>query len=120
MAGRLPRMQLSERQRKYLRGLAHPLEPVILVGNAGLTEGVVKETARALHDHELVKVKIRGSDREARDAAFEALASLSREHIQDVEMMMAGAVLTILPVLLLFVALQRYYIQGLLLGSVKG
>ncbi len=68
-------MQLSERQRKYLRGLAHPLEPVILVGNAGLTEGVVKETARALHDHELVKVKIRGSDREARDAAFEALAS---------------------------------------------
>jgi multiple sugar transport system permease protein len=49
-----------------------------------------------------------------------ALASLSREHIQDVEMMMAGAVLTILPVLLLFLVLQRYYIQGLLLGSVKG
>lgn len=49
-----------------------------------------------------------------------ALASLSREHIQDVEMMMAGAVITVLPVLLLFLALQRYYIQGLLLGSVKG
>lgn len=49
-----------------------------------------------------------------------ALASLSREHIQDVEMMMAGAVLTVLPVLLLFLLLQRYYIQGLVLGSVKG
>lgn len=49
-----------------------------------------------------------------------ALASLSREHIMDVEMMMAGAVLTVLPVLLLFLLLQRYYIQGLLLGSVKG
>ena len=49
-----------------------------------------------------------------------ALASLSREHIQDVEMMMAGAVLTVLPVLLLFLMLQRYYIQGLMLGSVKG
>ncbi|MEP6633928.1 MAG: carbohydrate ABC transporter permease [Luteimonas sp.] len=49
-----------------------------------------------------------------------ALASLSREHIQDVEMMMAGAVITVLPVLLLFLMLQRYYIQGLLLGSVKG
>ncbi len=49
-----------------------------------------------------------------------ALASLSREHIQDVEMMMAGAVLTVTPVLLLFLVLQRYYIQGLLLGSVKG
>ncbi len=49
-----------------------------------------------------------------------ALASLSREHIMDVELMMAGAVITVIPVLLLFLALQRYYIQGLLLGSVKG
>jgi multiple sugar transport system permease protein len=49
-----------------------------------------------------------------------ALASLSREHVQDVELMMAGAVITVLPVLLLFLALQRYYMQGLLVGSVKG
>jgi len=49
-----------------------------------------------------------------------ALASLSREHVQDNELMMAGAVLTTLPVLILFIALQRYYIQGLTLGSVKG
>ncbi|HEY0332865.1 MAG TPA: carbohydrate ABC transporter permease [Stenotrophomonas sp.] len=49
-----------------------------------------------------------------------ALASLSREHIMDIELMMAGAVVTVIPVLLLFLALQRYYIQGLLLGSVKG
>lgn len=48
-----------------------------------------------------------------------ALASLSREHVQDTELMMAGSVLTILPVLLLFLGLQRYYIQGLLMGSVK-
>ncbi len=49
-----------------------------------------------------------------------ALASLSREHVQDNEMMMAGSVLTIVPVLLLFLGLQRYYLQGLLMGSVKG
>lgn len=49
-----------------------------------------------------------------------ALASLSREHVQDSELMMAGSVLTVLPVLVLFLALQRYYIQGLLAGSVKG
>jgi multiple sugar transport system permease protein len=49
-----------------------------------------------------------------------ALAALSREHVQDNEMMMAGSVLTILPVLLLFIVLQRYYMQGLLAGSVKG
>ena len=49
-----------------------------------------------------------------------ALASLSREHVQDAELMMAGAVVTVAPVLVLFVALQRYYIRGLLAGSVKG
>ena len=49
-----------------------------------------------------------------------ALATLSREHVQDVELMMAGAVITVLPVLLLFLALQRYYLRGLLEGSVKG
>jgi multiple sugar transport system permease protein len=49
-----------------------------------------------------------------------ALASLSREHVQDNELMMAGSVVTVLPVLALFLALQRHYIDGLLLGSVKG
>ena len=48
-----------------------------------------------------------------------ALASLSREHVQDSELMMAGAVITVLPVLLLFLALQRHYLQGLLMGGVK-
>ena len=49
-----------------------------------------------------------------------ALAALSREHVQDIEMMMAGAVITVAPVLILFLALQRYYIRGMLAGSVKG
>ena len=49
-----------------------------------------------------------------------ALASLSREHVQDVELMMAGAVITVTPVLILFLALQRFYMSGNLAGSVKG
>jgi multiple sugar transport system permease protein len=49
-----------------------------------------------------------------------ALSTLMGEHVQDTELMMAGAVLTVLPVLLLFVFLQRYYIEGITLGSVKG
>ena len=49
-----------------------------------------------------------------------ALAGLSREHVQDTELMMAGSVVTVLPVLVLFLVLQRYYVQGLLMGSVKG
>ena len=48
-----------------------------------------------------------------------ALASLSLEHVQDSELMMAGSVVTVLPVLLLFLGLQRYYLQGLTMGSVK-
>jgi multiple sugar transport system permease protein len=49
-----------------------------------------------------------------------ALANLSGEHVQDIELMMAGSTLTVLPVLLLFLALQRHYVEGILLGSVKG
>ncbi|MCM8730471.1 carbohydrate ABC transporter permease [Hephaestia sp. GCM10023244] len=49
-----------------------------------------------------------------------ALAALAREHVQDIELMMAGAVVTLVPVLLLFLALQRFYVRGLLAGSVKG
>ena len=48
-----------------------------------------------------------------------ALASLSSEHVQDNELMMAGAVVTVLPVLLLFLALQRFYLRGIMAGSVK-
>lgn len=49
-----------------------------------------------------------------------ALAALSREHVQDNELMMAGSVVTILPVLVVFLALQRHYLDGLLAGSIKG
>jgi multiple sugar transport system permease protein len=49
-----------------------------------------------------------------------ALASLSREHVQDSELMMAGAAVTTAPALLLFLALQRYYLRGLLMGALKG
>jgi len=49
-----------------------------------------------------------------------ALAGLSREHVQDNELMMAGSVVTVLPVLVVFLALQRHYLAGLMAGGVKG
>jgi RNA-binding protein len=67
-------MQLTEKQRRHLKGLAHPLKPIILMGNSGLTDAVVAETLRALADHELIKVRLPGTDREARDAALLGLA----------------------------------------------
>jgi RNA-binding protein len=73
-AGTPPPPRLSERQRRHLRALAHALKPVIRIGNAGLTAAVTAEAARALDDHELIKVKGPGGDREARDELFAALA----------------------------------------------
>jgi multiple sugar transport system permease protein len=49
-----------------------------------------------------------------------ALANLAGERVQDTELMMAGSVLTVLPVMLVFVILQRYYVEGITVGSVKG
>lgn len=70
--------ELSEKQRRHLRGLAHGLKPIIRLGGAGLTEAVATETLRALHDHELIKVKAPGGDRDARDALFNDLAQRTR------------------------------------------
>ncbi len=67
-------MALHEKQKKYLRRLAHPLKPVVMLGNAGLTEGVIRELDSALTTHELVKVSVRVGDRDARDAALWSLS----------------------------------------------
>jgi RNA-binding protein len=74
-------MTLTEKQKKHLRRLGHPLSPVVMLGNAGLTPGVVKELERALTDHELVKVSARVGDRSARDAALEILAKQTSSEI---------------------------------------
>ena len=67
-------VSLSDRQKKHLRRLGHSLHPLVLVGQRGLTDGVVAELGRALHDHELVKVRARVGDRENRNSVLETLA----------------------------------------------
>ncbi|SFR48816.1 ribosome assembly RNA-binding protein YhbY [Thiomicrospira sp. ALE5] len=57
---------LTKTQVKYLKGLGHHLNPVILVGAQGITENLLKELNNALNHHELIKVKIAHDDREAR------------------------------------------------------
>lgn len=59
---------LTARERAHLKARAHALEPVVHVGNAGLTDKVAAEVERALTAHELIKVKIGGADRLAREA----------------------------------------------------
>jgi RNA-binding protein len=68
---------LSPLQRRYLRARAHALKPVIQVGQHGLTAALLAETARALADHELIKVRVQAADRSARDALIAALAAQS-------------------------------------------
>lgn len=68
-------MQLSERHKRHLRGLGHALKPVIFIGQAGTSDSVVAETVRALNDHELIKVRVSGMERDARDEALSALAA---------------------------------------------
>jgi len=67
-------MHLTQQQRKHLRGLAHALNPVVMVGQHGATPAVVKELDGAFTAHELIKVSVRVGDREARDAALAELA----------------------------------------------
>ena len=74
-------MELSEKQKKHLRRLAHPLSPIVMMGNAGLTDGVVAEMDRALTDHELVKVSARVGERAARNEALDILAARTSAHL---------------------------------------
>jgi len=68
-------MSLTDRQKKHLRRLGHALHPIVLVGQRGLTEGVVSELKQALRDHELVKVRARVGDRENRNLVLGRLAA---------------------------------------------
>lgn len=64
--------KLSPRQRKYLKGLAHNLDPVVMIGRGALSNGVVAETQKALESHELIKVRIDLDDgQQRRDMAAE-------------------------------------------------
>ena len=66
-------MKLSNKQIRHLRGLAHDLKPVVMVGDKGLTDNVIEELNIALNAHELIKVKVRAEEREERDAMIEKL-----------------------------------------------
>lgn len=68
-------MKLSTKQIAHLRGLAHSLNPVVIIGNQGLSENVLQEIERSLNAHELIKVQVAGDDRDARKAMYDAIAS---------------------------------------------
>jgi len=70
----MPQIQLTPAQRKVHRAQAHHLDPVVMIGNDGLTAAVQKEADAALNAHGLIKVRVFSDDRGAREAMFMALA----------------------------------------------
>lgn len=66
-------MNLTNKQKQYLKQLAHSLKPVVLLGVNGLTEGVLAEIDQALSYHELIKVKISAEDREVKLLIIDAI-----------------------------------------------
>ena len=69
----MPAIELSVAERKAHRAEAHHLDPVVMIGNDGLTPAVKKETDAALNAHGLIKVRVLGDDREAREAMYRQL-----------------------------------------------
>jgi len=66
-------MSLNKKQIQHLKGLAHSLKPVVLLGNNGLTEAVVAEIDFALNHHELIKIKIPTEDKETKGLIVDAI-----------------------------------------------
>lgn len=68
-------MTLTPTQKKHFKALGHNLKPVVILGEQGLTEGVLKEADRALADHELIKIKFNFTEKEERQEAIAELAT---------------------------------------------
>lgn len=70
----MPHIQLTPAERKVHRADAHHLDPVVMIGNDGLTAAIVKEANAALNAHGLIKIRVLGDDRAAREDMFMQLA----------------------------------------------
>ena len=72
---------LTPKQRQFLKGLAHPLEPVVRIGKGGVSDSVVEETKNSLLAHELIKVRVELDDSKERRALAERLAAAADAHV---------------------------------------
>ena len=78
-------MALTAKRRSELRAEAHRLDPVVIIGDKGLTDEVLAEIDRSLKAHELVKVRATGGDRDAREIWFEKICeALGAEEVQEI------------------------------------
>ncbi|HLL01884.1 MAG TPA: ribosome assembly RNA-binding protein YhbY [Myxococcaceae bacterium] len=75
-------MPLTGKQRRALRAMGHHMEPVVIVGQSGVTEGVISAVTQALNDHELIKVKINEGPETRQEAAARMAEGTGSELVQ--------------------------------------
>lgn len=68
-------LSLTVQERLALKGRAHALKPSVMIGNAGLTESVLKEIAECLKRYELIKIRVMGDDRTVRESILESICT---------------------------------------------
>ena len=71
-------MKLTNNQKKYLRSMAHDLKPFVMIGQHGLSDSVVNELESTLLNHELLKIKLRVSDRKEKQQIVDKIILLSK------------------------------------------
>ena len=71
-------VELNSKQRKFLEKEAHNLSPVVIIGGAGVTEGVINMVSSSIASHELIKVKFNEYKEEKKELTEEILVKLSR------------------------------------------
>ena len=73
--------QLNQVQKSRLRRQAYQLKPIVMIGNKGLTEAVQLELNQALTDHELVKIKISGYDKDSRETMTQSILDVQKAQL---------------------------------------
>ena len=77
-------MALSNQQKRFLRGLTHKLNPVVMVGDKGLTENIHHEIETALEHHELIKIRIRADREQRREWMSEIAEKFKAEQVHSI------------------------------------
>ena len=74
-------MKLTNNQKKYLRSMAHDLKPFLMIGQHGLSESVILEMESTMLKHELIKIKLRVSEREEKQKIIEKIIEISKAEL---------------------------------------
>ncbi|SMN11911.1 RNA binding protein [uncultured Candidatus Thioglobus sp.] len=76
--------KLTNNQKKFLRARGHSMKPVVMIGQHGLSESVLAELALTMEKHELLKIKIRAEDKDAKQQMIDDIINVTKAHLVQV------------------------------------